>query len=81
MSMMFCNAGHEAASWSIGDLSGWDVSKVTNMNSMFSSACYSATTLSLNLSNWNTSSVTNMSSMFSNAGSKATSWSVGNLSR
>ena len=43
------------------DLSGFDTSKVTNMNSMFESMS-SLTTL--NLFNFNTSNVTNMGSMF-----------------
>ena len=45
------------------DLSNFDTSKVTNMNSMFS-YMYSLTTL--NLSNFNTSQVTSMSEMFRN---------------
>lgn len=43
------------------DLSSWDTSSVTNMNSVFYN-CYKLT--SLNLSGWNTESVTDMSSMF-----------------
>ena len=50
------------------DLSEWDASKVTNMESMFFH-CYSLK--KLNLSKWNTSSVTNMGSMFSNCSSLA----------
>lgn len=45
------------------DLSGWDVSNVTDMNNMF----YYAQNFNGDLSAWDVSSVTNMTSMFSNA--------------
>jgi LPXTG-motif cell wall-anchored protein len=45
------------------DVSGWDVSNVTNMSYMFSSA---TKLTSLDLSNWDTSNVTDMSGMFYN---------------
>ena len=45
------------------DLSDWDTSNVTGMNSMFSN-CYALT--NLDVSRFNTSNVTDMSSMFSN---------------
>ena len=44
-------------------LSGWDVSKVTNMEGMFE-GCTSLSDIS-DLANWNVGSVTNMKSMFS----------------
>ncbi|MEZ4950371.1 MAG: BspA family leucine-rich repeat surface protein [Saprospiraceae bacterium] len=45
------------------DLSGWNVSNVTNMGGMFSAA----TSFNQNISGWNVSSVTNMWEMFNNA--------------
>ncbi len=48
---------------SVGDLSSWDTSNVTDMNTMFY-GCSSLTTID-GLSSWNTSNVTNASSMFS----------------
>ena len=44
------------------DISRWDVSSVTNMNSMF----YNAQHFNGDLSNWNTHAVTSMSYMFQN---------------
>ena len=64
MSYMFYNAGRNASTWSIGDLSGWNTSKVTNMQDIFSGAGYNASSFNLNLSNWNTSKVTSMQDMF-----------------
>ena len=46
---------------SVGDLSSWDVSNVTNMNTMFY-GCSSLTTL--DLSGWDVSNLTNASCMF-----------------
>ena len=45
------------------DISGWDVSRVSNMNSMF----YRADTFNQDLSGWNTGNCTNMTSMFNEA--------------
>ena len=73
---MFYQAGYNATTWSIGNLSSWNTSSVTNMYNMFSHAGYSATTFNLDLSTWNTSSVTNMYNMFYNAGYSATTWSI-----
>jgi len=63
----------------IGDISGWDVSNVTNMNGMFAGT--SSRTefdnyerINQDLSNWDVSKVTNMRSMFSG------SMGVGDLS-
>ena len=47
------------------DFSSWDVSSVTNMNSMFRNA----TSFNQDIGSWDVSSVTDMSSMFSGAGS------------
>ena len=49
---------------SVGDLSGWNTSQVTNMSDMFSNA---KSLTSLDLSTWDTSQVTDMSYMFYNA--------------
>ena len=43
-----------------GDISNWDVSKVTDMNSMF----YYAKSFNGDISNWDVSNVTDMSNMF-----------------
>ena len=43
-----------------GDISAWDVSRVTNMNSMF----YEAENFNANVSRWDVSSVTDMYDMF-----------------
>ena len=63
-------------------LSDWDVSNVTDMNSMFSN-CSSLTDLT-GISGWNVYKVTNMSYMFSNCSSLTdltglTSWDVSNV--
>ena len=47
---------------SVGDLSNWDVSKVTDMQGMFCD-CES---FNQNISSWNVSNVTNMDFMFHN---------------
>ena len=46
-----------------GDISRWDVSRVTDMNSMFTTA----TKFDCNISKWDVSKVTNMDKMFKNA--------------
>jgi surface protein len=46
-----------------GDISYWDTSRVTNMNTMF----FSATAFNQPIGSWDTSNVTIMSSMFRNA--------------
>ena len=51
------------------DLSGWDVSSVTNMSQLFDN-CLNLQ--SLNLSGWNTSNVTHMNNMFNNCSSLTT---------
>ena len=82
MSRMFSQAGRNATTFDIGNLSRWNVSNVTDMTMMFNYAGYSATTFDIgNLSNWNVSNVNNMEYMFSNAGYNSTTWNVGNLSR
>ena len=66
MSHMFISAAYSLSTLKTLDLSGWDVSNVTNMSGMF----YNCTSLtSLDLSGWNTSSITNMEDMFYNCGS------------
>lgn len=55
-----------ATNYSIGDISNWNVSKVENMDSMFSGyGKNSSSELTLDLSGWDTSKVTNMEAMFS----------------
>ena len=60
-----------------GEISNWDVSKVTNMYLMFCGA----TSFNHPLDNWNVSSVTNMEGMFLNANSfnqPLNKWNVSN---
>ena len=78
---MFNSAGNNSTTWIVGDLSGWDTSKVNDMHNMFSSTGRNATLWSVgDLSSWNTSSVTNMNSMFNSAGDNATTFnSIGTL--
>ena len=56
-------------------MSGWDVSKVTNMNSLF----VGATSANPNVSSWDVSKVTDMNGMFFNASDAnpdMSSWNV-----
>ena len=80
MHSMFSYTGYSATTWTVGDLSGWDISQVTDMYNMFSNAGVRATIFNLDLSGWNTSKVTSMSYMFEWAGYNATTWTVGDLS-
>jgi surface protein len=77
---MFQSAGYKVTNWSVGDLSSWNTSNVTNMSYMFASAGYSTTSLSLDLSGWDTSKVTNMSYMFESCGANAKEVSIEGLS-
>ena len=76
---MFVEAGYSATTWSVGDLSNWDTSSVTDMIHMFTDAGRNASSFTLNLSNWDTSSVTDMMHMFTYAGYNASSFTL-NLS-
>merc|ERR1719454_1235319 len=61
-----------------GDLSKWDVSKVTNMHSMFADA----TSFNGDLSKWDVSKVTDMNGMFSAAykfNGDLSKWDVSNV--
>ena len=61
-----------------GDISGWDVSRVTDMSGMFQDA----TLFNGDLSSWEVSSVRDMSGMFSGAGSfngDLSSWEVSSV--
>jgi surface protein len=61
------------------DISSWDVSNVSDMSYMYSSA----SSFNQDISNWNVSSVQNMSNMFFNASSfnqDISSWCVQNIS-
>ena len=78
---MFVNAGFSAATFDVGNFSGWNTSNVTNMSGMFYGMASNVSSLKLNLANWNTSKVTDMSDMFRSLGENATTWSVGNLAK
>ena len=61
-----------------GEISNWDTSNVTNMESMFEEA----SSFNQPLNDWNVSNVTNMRSMFSNATSfnqPLNDWNVSNV--
>ena len=63
---------------SIGDISKWDVSNVTDMNRTFCHCKY----LNPDISNWDVSNVTNMSFMFCNCVSfnhDISNWDVSNV--
>ena len=79
MSSMFNSAGHSASTWTIGNISNWDTSKVTNMSSMFGGIAWNASTINLNLADWNTDLVTNMRNMFHESGSHDTVFNIGTL--
>ena len=70
------NDSHPILSDFDGDISGWDVSNVTNMENMFCRCKYSGKVG--DLSNWDVSSVTNMSGMFdySNYNGDISDWDV-----
>ena len=59
-----------------GDLSNWDVSNVTNMESIFNSSKFNG-----DLSNWDVSNVTNMRGMFCNSvfDGDISNWDVSNV--
>lgn len=59
---------------SVGDLSGWNTSKVTDLNAMFQN-CNNASFTTLNLANWNLSLCTTFISMFNNC-NKLTSLTI-----
>ena len=71
-----CTACSETPTAFNGDLSSWDVSKVTDMSDMF----IFAYDFNGNLSSWDVSSVTNMNEMFAVAtsfnGEPLNSWDV-----
>jgi surface protein len=76
---MFFEAGYYSSSISLS-LTNWDVSKVTNMSSMFRGlGRYSSTWTIGDLSNWKTGKVTNMSSMFNVEAVNASTYNIGNL--
>ena len=54
---MFSEAGCNATTFSLGDLSNWDTSNVTNMGAMFNRAGYKAS-YTLDLRSWNVKKVT-----------------------
>ena len=80
MAHMFDLTGTHAATWDIGDLGGWDVSKVEDMSYMFNSAGDDAATWDIgDIGKWNVGNVKTMENMFSGAGYGATTWNIGNL--
>ena len=85
MEEMFSNddGGIFNGSYKLKGLDTWNVSKVTNMNSMFSGTGAGATDAFDigNLSNWDVSNVTDMNYMFGAAGFNATTWTIGDLSK
>lgn len=71
MAYTFAYAGRDAASVVV-DLSKWNVSKVTDMDHMFTAMGYFSSTFGLgDLSGWNVSNVTNMYKMFQHTGGYA----------
>jgi hypothetical protein len=68
---MFREAGMSTSSWSVGDISGWDMSKNTIIHCMFHEAGSKASNFYPgNIGNWNTSKVKNMRSVFYECGLK-----------
>ncbi len=60
-----------------GDISGWDVSKVTNMRDMFNASKFNG-----DITSWDVRKVSNMAGMFGNAtafNQDISSWNVSNL--
>ena len=54
-----------SATETYGNITGWDVSSVTDFSGLF----YDATSFNENLSSWSVNQVTNMDDMFNNGGS------------
>ena len=74
MNNMFANAGNSASSWEIaGDISKWNLSKVTNLSGLFQYIGTNGASIDLDLSDWNVSNVTNLSDMFNWFGRYASS--------
>ncbi len=66
--------------WSIGDLSGWNVSKVTDMSGMFKHSGYGARRWSVgDLSTWDVSNVETMDYMFAEVGNSSESIELGGI--
>lgn len=76
LGFIFAFAGYSVATWSVGSLSNWDVSKITSLKGMFKNYGSGANTIVLDLSGWNISSVTDMTDMFFSAGMNAITCSV-----
>ena len=85
MAFMFAGSGSSTSYMklkNIGNLSGWNTSKVTSMASMFQK-CSSLTSVG-NLSNWKTGNVTSMDGMFDYCSSLTSvgdlsNWNTGNV--
>ena len=82
MRYTFNVGGMRATNVYIGDLSTWNVSKVTTFNSMFYCCGMNVRSWNFgNLGNWNVSSSTDFFCMFCNAGYESKSFYVGNLEK
>lgn len=78
MYAMFETAGRYSTNWSIGNISNWNTSNVTNMSEMFRSTASNEKITEWDIgdiSEWDTSKVTNMSKMFI-ATAKYADWSL-----
>ena len=65
-----------------GEINNWDVSNVTNMDSLFSGSVSGAQSFNQPLNNWNVSKVTDMYGMFANArafNQPLNKWDVSNV--
>ena len=77
----FYDAGALTTSFTLTGISGWDVSRVKDMESMFENTGYRAEHMELcDLSQWDVGQVINMGAMFRDSGYKTTVWDVGDLS-
>ena len=77
MSRLFQDLSFDSSNFN-GNISAWDVSNVTNMNSMF----YRCTRFNGDISKWNVSKVTDMSLMFDSCESfnqDISNWDVSNV--
>ncbi|MBR2997677.1 MAG: BspA family leucine-rich repeat surface protein [Bacilli bacterium] len=81
LSNTFCTAGLSVtSSFTISNISSWDTSNITSMNSLFYNAGRYAISWNVGtLTNWNTGNVTDMTKMFGFAAYTATSLNIGNL--
>ena len=77
---MFFETGEDNAAFTLGDLSGWNVSNITDMMGMFAFTGASSTVFTIgDLSGWDVSAVTDMSHMFISTGESSATFTLGNL--